>query len=55
MIGFARERVASGKSMPGVVAVRTDRPIGSVIDDLELLIVAAEPDEYDQRVVFIPL
>jgi hypothetical protein len=55
MIGYARERVISGESMPGLIAVRTNRPIGLVIEDIEIVLLASESEEIDKRVLFIPL
>jgi hypothetical protein len=37
LAGYAFERAAFGKSMPGVFAVPAEGPIGSAIDDLLLL------------------
>ena len=37
LVGFAFERVAAGRRMPGVFAARSDGPIGSTIEDLLLL------------------
>ena len=55
LVGYANERLAVGKKMPGVIAVRTDAPIGSVVEDLELLIQAGEAGELDNRIIFVPL
>ena len=42
---FAYERLARGESMPGVVEVRQDLPVGQAIEDLVLLAAASEPGE----------
>jgi len=55
LVGFAYERVRSGQAMPGVIAAQTNHPIGQVIDDLLLLILASTPEELENRVIFIPL
>ena len=55
LVGLAYERVRSGQKMPGVIAVHTDRPIGRVIEDLQLLVLASEPGEVDARIYFLPL
>jgi predicted nuclease of predicted toxin-antitoxin system len=55
MTRYGRERVISGQPMPGLVAVRTDRSLGRVIDDLELLLLASGPHELVSRIVFVPL
>jgi len=55
LVGHAWQRVRSGIAMPGVVVARTDRPIGQVIADLELLVTAGRPEDTDQRILFLPL
>ena len=55
LVGYAYERLAAGKGMPGVIAVRADAPIGTVVEDLELLILASEARELDNRIIFVPL
>lgn len=55
LVGYAWDRVRSGRSMPGVIVVSTDRPIGPAIEDLEILILASEPEELDAQIRFLPL
>lgn len=55
LVGYAYERVGKDQAMPGVIAVRTDSPIGRVIEDLELILLASEPDELNGRTLFVPL
>ena len=55
MVGFANERIATGLSMPGVIAARDTLTIGQVIDDLLLILGASEMSDWDSRVVFLPL
>ena len=55
LIGYAYERVAAGQPMPGVFAARTGQPIGLIVEDLELLVLAAEPREFEQQVIYLPL
>src|SRR5689334_17528426 len=45
LIGFAYDRVIAGLAMPGIIEVRQELPIASVIDDLLLLVDASNPDE----------
>lgn len=52
---FNGRRIRSGEPMRGVIAVRTDRRLGRVLEDLELLISASEPEEVDGRIFFVPL
>jgi len=54
MIGYAKDRMTSGEAMPGLIATRTDRPIGVVIEDLEVLFRASTPAELEHQIVFIP-
>jgi hypothetical protein len=55
LIGFAYERLQRGGSVPGVLAVRSDCPIGRAIDDLFLLLAASLPTELADRIVYVPL
>jgi hypothetical protein len=41
--------------MPGVVVALTDRPIGQVIEDLEVLVLASRPEELESQIRFLPL
>ena len=52
---YAYERVRAGQLMPGVVVVHRDAPIGPVIEDMLLVILASQPEEYEDQVVFLPL
>lgn len=52
---FAYDRVAAGESMPGVTVVSDQITIGRAIDDILLMDECSEPEEWKDRVVFIPL
>lgn len=54
IITYAYERVNQGLPMFGVVEVIATAPIGKIIDDLELFICCSKPDEYKDRILFIP-
>ena len=54
-IGFGYERVVDGRAMPGIIEVRQDLPVGSVIDDLVLLIDVSYEGEWEGRVLYLPL
>ena len=41
--------------MPGVLVVPTTMPIGAAIEELSTIAVASEPDEWADRVVYLPL
>jgi hypothetical protein len=51
----AYERVKAGLSMPGVIAIPDDLPIGRVIDDLAVLVECATPSELQSLVIYLPL
>jgi hypothetical protein len=55
MIGLALDRVRSGKPMPGLFMVRQREPIGPVIEDLIMIWACSEPEEWRDRVVYLPL
>ena len=55
LVGYAWERVRSGMAMPGVIVVLTNRPIGQVIEDLEVLLLASRPEELESQIRFLPL
>ncbi len=52
---FAYQRVAAGQQTSGVFVVSSDVAIGEVIDDLVLLNVVSEQNEWDGRVLYLPL
>lgn len=52
---FAHQRVAELSPMPGVLVVPTSMPIGAAIEELSAIAVASEPDEWANRVVYLPL
>lgn len=55
LVGHALERIREGQRLPGVVAMRSDLAIGRVVEDLEILILAGQPEDLVDRVVFLPL
>lgn len=55
LIGFAYDRVNAGWPMPGIIEVRQDLPVGSVIADLLLLVDASHVGEWDGQVLYLPL
>jgi predicted nuclease of predicted toxin-antitoxin system len=52
---YARDRIRAGKPMPGVILIRTDHPIGPVLEDLVLLILAGVPEDLEGQVKYLPL
>ena len=55
MAYFAYERVQAGLSMPGVIEVADDLPLGQVIDDILLIAETSERNEWERRVIYLPL
>lgn len=53
MTYYAYERVKAGLSMPGVIEVADDLPIGKVIKDILLLAEYSERGEWDGRVIYL--
>jgi hypothetical protein len=41
--------------MPGIIVASTNQPIGQVIADLELLLLASQPEDLDARILLLPL
>ena len=55
MRDFAYERVAAGLPMPGVFEIRESLPVAVVIEELLLIVVASESDDWDGKVIYLPL
>jgi hypothetical protein len=55
LIADAYGRVRAGLPMPGVIEVSQEAPIGVVLADLQLLIIASQPDEWEGQVIYLPL
>jgi hypothetical protein len=55
MAFYAYERVRAGLSMPGVIEVADDLPIGKVVRDILLLAEYSEQGEWEGRVIYLPL
>ena len=52
---FAYERVRAGKSMPGIIEVNDDLPIGQAINDILLVVESSERGEWEGQIIYIPL
>lgn len=52
---FAYERLEEGLPLPGVIILPDGRGVRSVVDEIVLLLVASEPTEWQNQVVFLPL
>ena len=55
MPASAHHRIAELSPMPGVLVVLTMLPIGAAIEELSAITAASEPDEWVNRVVYLPL
>lgn len=55
MRAHAEERLRVELPMAGVVLVPQEYPIGRAIDDLALIAEATTADEWDGKIVFLPL
>lgn len=55
MIGFARERLEDGKSMPGLLMVRQAEPVANIIESLILIWSASEHEEWAGVIEFLPI
>lgn len=55
MIGYAYDRVVSGRPMAGVFHVRRETPLGRVIEDLLTLVECSRDGEWSGHVRFLPL
>ena len=52
---FAYERVREGKSMPGVIEVDRSVPMSVAIEDIFLLVVASNTEEWEGQIIYLPL
>lgn len=48
------EFIASHRS-PGLIVVPQHLPLGDVVDDLILIVTATQPEEWTERIVFLPI
>jgi predicted nuclease of predicted toxin-antitoxin system len=52
---YAYQRIKSGKRMPGVLEIRQTLPVKQVIEDILLLVECFEADEWENRILYLPL
>ena len=50
-----QDHLAAGRHVPGILTVRPRASMGQVIDDLLLIWALAEPGEYRDQIVHLPL
>ena len=55
MPGFVYERVHAGSPVRGIIVVRLSVPIGQILDELEILISAGNPEDFENIVRYIPM
>ena len=51
----AWDRVARGLPMPGVAILRVLLTIGQAVNELELIALAGDPDDFRDQVIYLPL
>jgi hypothetical protein len=54
MPGFARQRLAAGLPMPGVLVTRPAASVRDIIDALLIIDGCGEPEDFADRIEFIP-
>lgn len=55
MASYARDRAERGLPTPGVLIIRESLAIGSVIDDLLLIVEAGQPQDFEGTLIYLPL
>jgi Domain of unknown function (DUF5615) len=55
LINDAYSRVKAGLAMPGVIEVQQTTSIRQAIDELEVLIGAGQPEDFENQVKYIPM
>lgn len=55
LVGDAYMRLEQGLPMPGVILIPDTLSIGKAIEDLELIIGAGDPSDFEDQVTYIPL
>lgn len=49
------DHIQAGHSIPGIFAIRAQAPIGVTIEDLLLIAVTMQPNEYRNQIIYLPL
>lgn len=55
MPGFAFDRIRRNQAMAGLLVISQQAALAGVIDDILLIAECSEADEYDGRVIYLPL
>jgi predicted nuclease of predicted toxin-antitoxin system len=51
---YAYDRVRQGQTMPGIVEISTDAPVGRVIEDIFVLVECSQEGELEGQVQYLP-
>lgn len=54
MRGFFYERIKAELPVPGVFLVHKQTPVGRVVDELELIVLASDESEWNGKITFVP-
>ena len=49
------DHLAAGHHVPGIIMINSSVPMGTILDDLILIAAASHEDEYNDRIVYVPL
>ena len=52
---YAYDRLIKNLSMPGVIEIPTNAPIGRVIEDLFMILECGTPKDLDGQIYYLPL
>jgi hypothetical protein len=52
---YAYERIGAGATMPGVLEVPFDMPVGRAIEELSFIMETGRPEDFDNQIIYLPL
>ena len=52
---YAYERIGAGLTMPGVIVIADDLPIGQAIDEMNLVIECSAENELESLILYLPV
>lgn len=55
MTAVAWQRVREGESMRGLIEASSNLPVGQVIADLQLIVLASDPGDLEGQILYLPL
>jgi predicted nuclease of predicted toxin-antitoxin system len=55
MKDYAGERLRAGEEMPGMLLFDPNFPVGAAIDELVMVCECCQQDEWNDRIVFLPI